>query len=84
MNRRKLLALRATEARSLLSWGECALRVLAVHYFAPKLELIFEPGCVYVFAGMHEICRGDTLGQALELAVSALSDAELLAAMEDT
>jgi hypothetical protein len=68
-----------------VDWAESVLRVLSVHYFAAQLDLIFElGGPVYVYAGTHEICRGDTLGQALELAVSALTDAELLSAMEET
>lgn len=66
-----------------VDWAEQVLRVLAVHYFAPQVDLIFEPGGpLSIYAGTHEISRGDTLGQALELALSALTDAELLAAME--
>ena len=67
-----------------VDWVERCMRLLSVHYFAPQLDLIFEPGGgpVSVYAGTHEISRGDTLRQALELAVSALTDAELLGAME--
>jgi hypothetical protein len=65
------------------AWAERCMRVLSVHYFAPQLDLILEhAGPVYIYAGTHEICRGDSLGEALEHAISQLSDAELIAAIE--
>ncbi len=68
-----------------VDWAEMVMRVLSVHYFAPQLDLIFEMhGEVFVYAGTHEICRGDTLGEALDAAVAQLTDADIEKALEAT
>ncbi len=84
MNLRRTGLARSSE----LAWVERCMRVLAAHYFSHQVEVTLEPsGAVYLYAttrgrATHEIARGPTLGDALEVAIAKLSDAELLAALE--